>query len=254
MQSGSVVSRPVVRALAAAALAVVVAAAALACDSGEETPLPTVAPVVELPPSPTPVPLPTNTPAPTPTPTFAPPEPAPPPEPTPTPAPAPVPEPTPTPTPEPTPPPPPPEPALVPAVGEVIPDLGLNVRNAPSTADGEVQYVAQAGDQLTLTGETAEADGIQWHRLDDGNWVQSQYLNISQVSTGQLSLRVGVVLPDIGLNVRDAPNTQSSTIAYVALAGDELTLSGQTVEAEGVVWYELDDGNWVQGQFLELRG
>ena len=29
-------------------------------------------------------------------------------------------------------------------------------------------------------------------------------------------------------------------------------LTGHTVEAEGVTWYKIEDGNWAQGQYLEI--
>ena len=61
-----------------------------------------------------------------------------------------------------------------------------------------------------------------------------------------------VVVPEGGLNVRDEPNTTTSTVQYVALVGARLTLTGQNTVVNGVTWWELDDGNWVQGQFLRF--
>ncbi len=251
-------------------------AAFAACGESEPeatpTPESTAAPLVTAParspspapiPTPTPQPPPTATPAPTPTPTAQP-------------APQPV---TPrtvaeAPTPEPT-----PEPTATPdammeapavlAVGVVIPQVGLNVRDAPSVADGAVQYVALQGEELELTDEISEIDGIVWRQLADGNWVQVQYLEISETTeevmtdatpaatsestTATVSQTIGVVVPEIGLNVRDAPSVVEGAIQYVALQGEELVLTGQVVEAEDAVWYELEDGNWVQGQYLDFN-
>ena len=151
------------------------------------------------------------------------------------------------------------------AVGVVLPQVGLNVRDAPSVADGAVQYVALSGEELELTGETTEVDGTVWHQLADGNWVQAQYLEISggasavtpkatpEATPEAPAQTIGVVLPEIGLNVRDKPSVADGAVQYVALNGEELTLTGQTSEAEGTLWYELEDGNWVQGQYVELQ-
>lgn len=150
-------------------------------------------------------------------------------------------------------------------VGVVLPQVGLNVRDVPSVDDGVVQYVALQDEELELTGETTETDGIVWHELADGNWVQGQYLDISEIAPEAMpeatpeatpettAQTIGVVLPEIGLNVRDAPSVADGAVQYVALQGEELVLTGQIVEAEGAVWYELEDGNWVQGQYLEFK-
>ncbi len=149
----------------------------------------------------------------------------------------------------------------VPASGVVIPSDGLNVRNEPNTTSSTVQYVAGGGTQLNLTGVVQELDGIRWHEVDDGNWVQSQYLELGATAaaapaapaapaTG--SAQTAVVIPDDGLNVRNEPNTTTSTVQYVALGGSQLNVTGVVEEIDGIRWYELDDGNWVQGQYLQL--
>jgi hypothetical protein len=221
------------------------------------TAVPTIAPPLVTAParSPSPAPIPTETP-----------------EPTPTAQPAPRPVLPPTPTPDPTPGPTPEatgeamqKPAAASAVGVVQPQVGLNVRDEPSADDGAVQYVALKGEELELTGETREIDGIVWHQLVDGNWVQGQYLEIisqeapeaTPVATPEATPEapvqtIGVVVPEIGLNVRDAPSVADGAVQYVALKGEELVLTGQTVEGDDALWYELEDGNWVQGQYLEL--
>ena len=231
-------------------------AGAAACGEADTettpTPDPDATPAVTAParspsPAPIPTPAPTATPVPTPTP-------APLPTPTPVPTPPPAPEPTPTPTPAvqveivPTP---------TPAVGVVLPEVGLNVRDAPSVDDGAIQYVALPGEELQLTGEMSEIDGIVWYQVADGNWTQGQYLEISAAAPTAaptpLAATIGVVIPEIGLNVRDAPSVDDGAVQYVALQDEELALTGQTTEVDGVVWYELADGNWVQGQYLELK-
>ena len=156
-------------------------------------------------------------------------------------------------------------PAEASAIGVVQPQVGLNVRDAPSVDEGTVQYVALRGEELELTGETSEGDGIVWYELADGNWAQGQYLEITEeapvatpVATPEATPEapvqtIGVVVPEIGLNVRDAPSVADGAVQYVALKGEELVLTGQTVEADDALWYEIEDGNWVQGQYLELQ-
>ena len=126
------------------------------------------------------------------------------------------------------------------------------MRDAPSVEEGVVQYVAYAGDELEVTGEQSEHEGIVWMRLVDGNWVQGQYLEFAADLTKETTPILAIVLPEIGLNVRTAPNTVDSTISYVAAEGSKLVLTGHTVEAEGVTWYKIEDGNWAQGQYLEI--
>lgn len=157
------------------------------------------------------------------------------------------------------------EETAVTVVGEVLPQVGLNVRDAPSVDDGTIQYVALQGEVLELTDVISEIDGIVWRQLADGNWVQVQYLEISETAPEAMTdatpeatpetttQTIGAVIPEIGLNVRDAPSVTDGVVQYVALQGEELVLTGQTVESEGATWYELEDGNWVQGLYLELQ-
>ena len=244
-----------------------------ACGESEPeatpTPAPTPAAIVTAPVmSPSPAPIPTPAPEPTPTATPAP---------TPTPAAQPAPQPvTPRPadaapppaaTPEPTEPPTAVTDEPAPTVfGVVLPQVGLNVRDNPSVDEGTVQYVALQGEELELTDVITEVDGVVWRQLADGNWVQVQYLEISEAAPEVMAeptaeptpadtttQTIGVVIPEIGLNVRDAPSVAEGAVQYVALQGEELVLTGQIVEAEDAVWYELEDGNWVQGQYLEFN-
>lgn len=245
---------------------VVVAACGEAESEATPTPVATPVPLVTAPAmSPSPAPIPTATPEPTPTATPAP-----------TPTAQPVPRPvTPAPTPSSPSPPSTPTPTDTPAVtveaiavtiiGVVLPEVGLNVRDAPSVDDGAVQYVALQDEELELTGETTEIDGIVWYQLADGHWAQGQYLEISErmqeamleatpeATPEATAPAIGCVIPEIGLNVRDAPSVTDGVVQYVALQGEELVLTGQTVEAEGATWYEIEDGNWVQGQYLEIK-
>ena len=66
-----------------------------------------------------------------------------------------------------------------------------------------------------------------------------------------------VVIPAEGLNVRDVASVTESTVQYVALGGTQIELTGTTQEIDGIIWYEVEDGNWAQGrgpdfEYLEI--
>ncbi|MDE2868213.1 MAG: LysM peptidoglycan-binding domain-containing protein [Chloroflexota bacterium] len=155
----------------------------------------------------------------------------------------------------------------------VVPSDGLNVRGAPSTETGEIQYVAPGGSELALTGVIEVIDGIEWREVDDGNWVQSQYLEIGvraaptaapaataapQTTPAPAATPApagetvrATVVPTAGLNVRVSADPNAS-VAYVAPGASEVELTGETQIVNGVTWWRLTDGNWVQGQFLKF--
>ena len=157
----------------------------------------------------------------------------------------------------------------------VVPSDGLNVRATPSTVTGDVQYVAPGGSELALSGVIEVIDGIEWREVDDGNWVQAQYLEIgvraapapapveteapppeataapeaTQPPAGETVS--ATVVPTAGLNVR-ASADPNAAVAYVAPGASEVELTGETQVVNGVTWWQLTDGNWVQGQFLNF--
>ena len=61
-----------------------------------------------------------------------------------------------------------------------------------------------------------------------------------------------VVIPSVGLNVRNAPGLAGSTVKYVAPGGSQLDLTGVTEEIALATWYQVDDGNWVHGGYLNI--
>jgi hypothetical protein len=173
-----------------------------------------------------------------------------------------------------------------PVTAVVIPSDGLNVRDKPNTTDSTVQYVAPGGSQLDLTGVVQGIDGIDWHEVEDGNWVQGQFLDIDAVAAPVATAiataiatpaaseeatptptegaadtspapesgeaLTAVVVPEGGLNVRVASQADAE-VAYVAAAGTSLALTGEKTVVEGITWWEIEDGNWVQGQFLRFE-
>ena len=165
----------------------------------------------------------------------------------------------------------------VPTTAVVIPVEGLNVRDAPNTETSTVQYVAGGGSELALTGVKKTIDGAEWWEVDDGNWVQSQYLELgvkaapTEAPTETPAPEAGttpagdatttpavagdtvtaVVVPDAGLNVRETADP-NGTVAYVAPGASPLELTSETVVVNGVTWWRVYDGNWVQGQYLKF--
>ena len=190
-------------------------------------------------PTPTPAPIPTDTPVPIATQT-----PIPAPSPTPTPDPTPTPTPAATPEPEPT-------PVVVPVLALVIADV-LNVRNQPGVDGSEVEYVVRENDEIEVTGVvTTLADGA-WRETADGNWVSEQWLGRGAFADVEHA-GVALVIPADGLNVRDVPDAETSTVQYVAFGDTEVTLTGAIEIVDGAVWRELDDGNWVQARYLQIE-
>ena len=60
-----------------------------------------------------------------------------------------------------------------------------------------------------------------------------------------------MVVPEGGLNVRTEPRADAD-VARVAPAGERLQLTGENTVVDGVTWWEIEGGNWVQGQFLRF--
>lgn len=54
------------------------------------------------------------------------------------------------------------------------------------------------------------------------------------------------------LNVRDAPSLTNSQVVTQLADGDQVQLTGQTQQVDGVTWYETANGNWLHGDFLTL--
>jgi hypothetical protein len=130
---------------------------------------------------------------------------------------------------------------------------------------------------LALTGVKKTSDGAEWWELDDGNWTQGQYLELgvkavpTEAPTETPAPETGttpagdatttpavagdtvtaVVVPDAGLNVRETADP-NGTVAYVAPGASTIELTSETVVVNGVTWWRVYDGNWVQGQYLKF--
>ena len=79
-----------------------------------------------------------------------------------------------------------------------------------------------------------------------------RYFRLASVTSAATEETVrATVVPSSGLNVRSAADPNAA-VAYVAPGGSELELTGKAQVVNGVTWWELTDGNWVQQQFLKL--
>ena len=61
----------------------------------------------------------------------------------------------------------------------------------------------------------------------------------------------GVVDSEDGLNVRAEPDINSERIDGLE-AAEEVALTGATHDFEGEIWYELEAGGWVLGEYLDI--
>jgi hypothetical protein len=105
------------------------------------------------------------------------------------------------------------------------------------------------GARLKLEEGPVNADGYQWWRLEGLGWAVSNYL-----SALAPSLEVGgraTVSAGRGecLNVRIAPSASAQNTGCIA-DGLVVRLVMGPFAADGVVWWQLDGGGWVAGQYL----
>ncbi len=124
---------------------------------------------------------------------------------------------------------------------------------------GPIPYEVQAEDTLfTIAAQfdVSVEDILEFNGLEDPDFIfVGQILEIPTDPAQIAERRVerpapisAVVIPVEGLNVRDAPSVTESTVQYVAPDGSQIELTGRTEAIDGVIWYEIEDGNWAQGQ------
>ena len=130
------------------------------------------------------------------------------------------------------------KPPTIPSTGTVNSVDGLNVRDTPSTT-GTVQNIAPFETTLTLTGTNIIVNGIEWLELAESNWVQARYLDIIVRAT---------VIPINGIGV--VIYTNRPQIAYTAPHASVLELFRPSPVKDINTWWQVIDGNWVQGRYL----
>lgn len=131
------------------------------------------------------------------------------------------------------------KPPTIPSTGTVNVDA-LNVRATPSTT-GTVQNVELFGTPLTLTGVNIIVNGIEWLELAGGNWVQAKYLDIIVKAT---------VIPINGIGVLS--DIKRIQVAYIAPHASVLELFRPSPVIDINTWWQVIDGNWVQGRYLDF--
>ena len=160
-----------------------------------------------------------------------------------------------------------------PFTGTVLATDGLNVRDKPSTTDSTVQYVAAGGSTLELTGVTEIAEGVTWYEVEDGNWVNGDYIDTTGTPiTDEVTPTAaptaegtaeptatpadgapvtGTVVPAAGVNIRTEPRSDGGVLR-VAPGGSTVEMTGETQVVDGVTWWKTTDNGWVQGQYLKF--
>lgn len=159
--------------------------------------------------------------------------------------------------------PPTPAPTDVPTAIPVLPVTPPPVTPPPATptpAPAGV-YVVQAGDTLfdiaSRLGVTV-ADLAAYNDISDpGQIFAGQELQIPPEGSvapepADTTIVATVSTGGAQLNVRDAPSLTNSQVVTQLADGDQVQLTGQTRQVDGVTWYETANGNWLHGDFLTL--
>ncbi len=128
------------------------------------------------------------------------------------------------------------------------------------------EYVIQDGETLS---EIAEANGLTTAELAEFNQIEDTELVFSGLTiiipspsgdfvplptpaaTSTPTPLSGVVNSEDGLNIRSEPDINSERLGGLA-AAEEVALTGATHDFEGEIWYELDAGGWVLGEYLDI--
>ncbi|MDE2991774.1 MAG: PPC domain-containing protein [Chloroflexota bacterium] len=130
---------------------------------------------------------------------------------------------------------------------ETLSDATVVVLNADGTVRGFHIGAGEGPDRALVIVLNQEADRSESNYVEIGNLGNE---------TGSYTVAVeealtATVVPETGLSVRVEPDA-GAEVAYVAPAGSALTLTRVTVVVDGVTWWELADGNWVQGRYLQF--
>lgn len=159
--------------------------------------------------------------------------------------------------------PPTPAPTDVPTAIPTLPVTPPPVTPPPATptpAPAGV-YVVQAGDTLfdiaSRLGVTV-ADLAAYNDISDpGQIFAGQELQIPPEGSvapepADTTIVATVSTGGAQLNVRDAPSLTNSQVVTQLADGDQVQLTGETRQVDGVTWYETANGNWLHGDFLTL--
>ncbi len=127
-------------------------------------------------------------------------------------------------------------------------------------------YEIQDGDSLS---EIAESNGLttdelaEFNEIDDPDSIQvGQTITIPSPSgeftprptpaaTATATPLKGIVVAEDGLNVREEPDIESERTGGLE-DGQEVDLTGVTRLVDGDTWYQLNEGGWVLGEYLNI--
>ncbi len=152
------------------------------------------------------------------------------------------------------------------ALPTAIPPVVQTPTPTPAPAPAPTQppagvYVVQSGDTLydiaSRLGVTVDDLSAYNGLTDPGQIFAGQELQIPPAGSAAPDPPDNTIVATIStggaqLNVRDAPSLTNSQVVTQLADGDQVQLSGQTRQVDGVTWHETANGNWLHGDFLSI--
>jgi N-acetylmuramoyl-L-alanine amidase len=141
------------------------------------------------------------------------------------------------------------------AVGDevVVNTDALNLRDGPGTAN-QVIAVLESGTIGKITDGPVAGDSFDWYELSvtgvGSGWVAGTFLATAE--SGAFPVDSIVVVNTDALNVRSGAGI-SHDVVTTLFAGDQATVTGSPISADGYAWYPITSGDqsgWVAGDFL----
>lgn len=131
----------------------------------------------------------------------------------------------------------------------------LVVRAEPGLSGAAVGSLT-FGERATVLDGPVVADGYEWFLLQDGvttGWSVQGFAQIAAPAavtdgaTGLVPAARTVFRVTAGFLAVRAEPAESAGIARMVTVGTQLTQRGETVEADGLTWFPVDDDGWVSG-------
>lgn len=126
----------------------------------------------------------------------------------------------------------------------------VNVRKGAGTDYDSVTKLSK-GDKVHVTGEASASNGAVWYQItftkdgtDMEGYMHSTYIQLTTVCEEKR----GYVTDD-NVNVREGAGTDYDKVTQLS-TGHELTITGESTTAEGVLWYRIvftKDGTQMEG-------
>lgn len=145
--------------------------------------------------------------------------------------------------------------AFSPGDDVVVNTDALNLRSGPGTANSVIA-VLESGTIGTITDGPVAGDNYDWYELSvtgvGSGWVAGTFLAAAE--SGAFPVDSVVVVTSDALNVRSGAGT-SHDVVTVLLSGDQATVTGSPLAADGYDWYPITSGDqsgWVAGDFLAI--